>query len=92
MKRQGFDEAAVVSCVVHFIFTLTGIVLLFVALYSMGSATASGEPMDRAVHHWHVLAFLGGVCCFVLGCATLACELRIGWYSAIALSITDQSN
>jgi heme/copper-type cytochrome/quinol oxidase subunit 1 len=58
--------------ITHFILALTGFLLLSVALFSVRTATGTGEPVGQTVNHWHVLAFLVGGFCFLLGCATLA--------------------
>jgi heme/copper-type cytochrome/quinol oxidase subunit 1 len=57
--------------ITHFVLALVGYILLLVAIYWIRAMTASGEPVGRVVNHWHVLAFLVGVFCFLLGCVTL---------------------
>ena len=58
--------------ITHFVFALTGFVLLSVALLSIKSAIETGEPVGHAVNHWQFIAVLVGGFCFLLGCVTLA--------------------
>ena len=59
--------------ITHFILALTGFLLLWVALFSIKSATATGQPLDGVViNHWRFPAFFVGGFCFLLGCVTLA--------------------
>jgi heme/copper-type cytochrome/quinol oxidase subunit 1 len=58
--------------ITHFVLALTGFLLLFLALFSIKSGTANGEPVGRVLNHWQFLAFVVGGICFLLGCATLA--------------------
>jgi len=67
--------------IAHFILALTGFLLLSVALFSIRTATGTGEPVGQTVGQWQVLAFLVGGFCFLLGCATLA--MNCAW-TAIA--------
>jgi len=69
--------------ITHVVLALAGFILLFVAVYWKRDVTAGGEPAGPAVNHWHFLALLVGVFCFLLGCLTLA--VNCTWTAIAAL-------